>query len=123
MDCSLNKHDRTTGIKEKRGLGEWNGICCLALGTKEQIPGKSYKVPGGVSRGGTHFANFWLSARASLAPVFLLCGSGKLGPRQPAGLRGGRNLDSPDLNLSMITHWLGELGQVTIFLILDFLIC
>jgi len=80
MDCSLNKHYRTTGIKEKRGLGEWGGICCLALGTKEQIPGKRYKVPGGVSRDGTHFANFWLSAQAGSDPVFLLCGSGKLGP-------------------------------------------
>lgn len=80
MDCSLNKYDRTTGIKEKRGLGEWSGVCSLVLGTKEQVPGKSYKVLGGVSRGGAHFANFWLSAQAGLAPVFLLCGSGNLGP-------------------------------------------
>lgn len=55
----------------------------LMLSTKKQIPGKSYQVPGGIGRGGTHCR--WL-ARAGVALGFSLHSWGKLAlPGSPLG--------------------------------------
>lgn len=82
----------------------------LILGTKKQIPGKSCSVPGEEGTGGTRFASFW---RCPSWLGFCVLPS-QLGEAwatwPPSGLGGAHDLHSSDLDLSLGTHWLGELG-------------
>lgn len=53
--------------------------------------------------------------QVGLASVLSLHSWGKPGPPAATGAWGVQELDSADLSLSVAAHYLGELGQVTLF--------